>query len=347
MRCRRRSLASIVLGWTPAARLLVQATMAALSLWIGVQFYLWVRFFEQGGQSISPDRPAGVEGWLPIAGLMNLKSWLVTGHIPLIHPAAAILLAAFLIVSLVLKKAFCSWICPIGALSEMLWRLGLVWPGKSLRLPRWLDLPLRGVKYLLLAFFAVIILGMSTESIDAFMATPYGLLADVKMLNFFRFITPTTAAVILGLIVASLVIRNVWCRYLCPYGALMGLISLASPFAIRRNQKSCIGCSRCAQACPAFLPVDRQKRISSPECTACLSCVAACPVANTLTFSTPGRHEAQRLALGARTIGIAIVVFLFGAVTIARITGHWETELPDQIYRDLIPKAAHLKHPGM
>lgn len=125
--------------------LLIQTAIAALSLWIGAQFYLWVRYFEQGRLGIRPDRPAGVEGWLPIAGLMNLKSWLVPGYVPQIHPASAILLAAFLIVSLLLKKAFCSWICPIGTLSEALWRLALMLPGKPLRLPHWLDLPLESV----------------------------------------------------------------------------------------------------------------------------------------------------------------------------------------------------------
>jgi polyferredoxin len=51
------------------------------------------------------------------------------------------------------KKAFCSWLCPIGTLSESLWMLGRKLFGKNPGLPRWLDYPLRSLKYLLLFFF--------------------------------------------------------------------------------------------------------------------------------------------------------------------------------------------------
>src|ERR1700758_2052724 len=50
-----------------------QATILLLNLWLGSIFYFWVRQFEPGGAPTSLQRPAGVEGWLPIAGLMNLR----------------------------------------------------------------------------------------------------------------------------------------------------------------------------------------------------------------------------------------------------------------------------------
>ena len=138
-------------------RQLVQGLFVALNLWLGLQFFLWVRFFEQPGAGLQVARPNGVEGWLPIAGLMNFKYFLSTGRIPSIHPAAMFLFMAFLLMSLLLKKAFCSWLCPVGTLSEVLWKLGKRLFRRNLRLPGWLDLPLRGLKYLLLAFFAFII----------------------------------------------------------------------------------------------------------------------------------------------------------------------------------------------
>src|SRR5579859_1214567 len=49
-----------------------QIAFLLLNVWLGVQFYFWVRQFEVAGSQISIARPAGVEGWLPIAGLMNL-----------------------------------------------------------------------------------------------------------------------------------------------------------------------------------------------------------------------------------------------------------------------------------
>ena len=51
----------------------VQWLFVALNGWLGVQFFLWVRYFERGGEGLNVPRPAGAEGWLPIAGLMNTK----------------------------------------------------------------------------------------------------------------------------------------------------------------------------------------------------------------------------------------------------------------------------------
>jgi polyferredoxin len=247
-------------------RKVVQWFFVALSGWLGVQFYLWVRFYERGGAGLFVPRPAGVEGWLPIAGLMNFKYLLATGRVPSVHPAAMFLFMAFLLMSLFLKKSFCSWICPVGTFSEYLWKLGRKIFGRNLQLPRWADLPLRGLKYLLLGFFLFVIGTMSAEALDAFMHTPYGLVADVKMMNFFRNMGLTAAIVLLLLALLSLVVENFWCRYLCPYGALLGLTSLLSPLKIRRDANACIDCGKCARACPANLPVDRLTQVRSVEC---------------------------------------------------------------------------------
>jgi hypothetical protein len=52
----------------------VQFAFLALNLWIGVQFFLFVRYYETGGQSVHVGRPAGVEGWLPEVHPLNLAS---------------------------------------------------------------------------------------------------------------------------------------------------------------------------------------------------------------------------------------------------------------------------------
>jgi len=88
--------------------------------------------------------------------------------------------------------------------------------------PRWLDGELRGLKYLLLGFFVFVIAWMPAEALRDFMAGPYGMIADVKMLNLFRTIGVVGIAVLLWLVLLSALIQNFWCRYLCPYGALMG-----------------------------------------------------------------------------------------------------------------------------
>src|SRR6476646_5194272 len=69
-------------------RHIVQGVFLVLNAWLGMQFFLWARYFERGGSGLFASRPPGVEGWLPIAGLMNTKYLLLTGHVPSIHPAA-------------------------------------------------------------------------------------------------------------------------------------------------------------------------------------------------------------------------------------------------------------------
>lgn len=331
-------------------RFTVQIVFAALNLCLGVQFYLWTRFYERGGNGLYVPRPAGAEGWLPIAGLMNLKLLLVTGRVPLIHPAAMFLLIAFLLTSLLAKKSFCAWLCPVGALSERMGQLGRALFRRRVRLPRWLDMPLRALKYLLLAFFVFFIAAMPAASLQSFMQTPYGLIADVKMLNFFRNMSLTAAIVILVLALLSLVIENVWCRYLCPYGALMGLASLLSPLKIRRNAAACIDCGKCTQACPSALPIDHLVRIRSVECTACMACIASCPAEGALEFSLPPARSAApsgpRRVLPPLGMVALLAAIFFGTVLFARVTNHWQTNVPRAVYQELIPHANRATHPG-
>ena len=334
-------------------RQIVQFTFAALNCWVGLQFYLWVRYFERGGQGLYVPRPAGAEGWLPIAGLMNFKYLLLTGRAPLIHPAAMFLFIAFLLMSLMLKKTFCSWLCPVGTLSEYLWKLGRRIFGRNLRLLRWADIPLRGLKYLLLGFFVFVIGAMSAEALEGFMNTPYGLVADVKMLNFFRGMGQTAAIVIGLLVLLSILVENVWCRYLCPYGALMGIASLLSPVKIRRDAEACIDCGKCSRACPAGLPVDKLVQIRSAECTACMACVAACPAQDALQFALSPRRGSllaerwRRRAVSPRVLAGILACIFFGIVLFAKATGHWQTNLPREMYLDLVQHVNDATHPGM
>ncbi len=334
-------------------RHIVQGLFMALNGWLGLQFYLWVRYYESGGKTLYVSRPNGVEGWLPIAGLMNSKYLLVTGHVPLIHPAAMFLFAAFVLMSLLMKKAFCSWLCPVGTISEYLWKIGHRFFGRNLRLPRWADIALRGLKYVLLGFFVFVIGAMSAEALDGFMYTPYGLVADVKMLNFFRGIGQTAVIVVALLALGSMLVKNFWCRYLCPYGALMGLVSLLSPVKIRRDAETCIDCTKCATACPSGLAVDKLVQIRSAECTACMACVAACPSQGALQFSLVPRRTSSaaqrwvRRAIGPMAVTAVLAYIFFGLILYARVTNHWKTNVPRAVYMDLVPRANQLTHPGM
>ena len=325
---------------TQRLRQTVQIAFLLLNIWIAVDFYRFVRYYETAGETGSPQRPAGVEGWLPIASLMNLKVWVVTGMVPRIHPAGMFLLLAFLIISLLLRKTFCGWLCPVGTLSEYLWTIGRRLFRRNWRLPKWLDIAARSLKYILLALFVYVVAIMPVEGLLAFMEGPYGIVADVKMLNFFRYLSATSAIVLGILVLGSFFVQNLWCRYLCPYGALMGLVSLASPLRIRREPAKCIDCAKCAKACPSALPVDRLITIKSAECTGCLHCVASCPAAGALFLSVPRRRRVPAWAL-AMAMGALFIGFYLGA----RATGHWQTPIPGHIYSRLVPHANEFAHP--
>jgi polyferredoxin len=318
----------------------LQIAFLLLNVAIGIQFWFFVRFFESGGEGIYLPRPPGIEGWLPIAALMNLKAAVLTGELPRRFPAGLFLLVAFLAITFLFRKAFCSWLCPVGTLSEGLWKLGRRLFRRTFALPRWADWPLRALKYLLLAFFLWAVAKMSVEAIHAFLASPYGLVADVKMLNFFRHMGPTAAVVVGVVVAASVLVQNFWCRYLCPYGALHGFVSWLSPLRIRRDPEACIDCARCAKACPSRLAVDVKLSISSPECTGCMECVAACPVKGALGMSATHR---RRTPVWAIAVGIA-AVFL-AATGIARLTGRWHTDVDSRLYYQIIPRAADFGHP--
>lgn len=317
-----------------------QLVFLVLNAWIGIQFFLWVLHWETGGRTLAVSRPPGVEGWLPIASLMNLKAWVLTGELPAIHPAGVFLLVAFLGMSLVFRKSFCGWLCPIGTVSETLARAGQALLGRNWILPRWADVALRSLKYVLLGLFLYAVGGMSVAAIRQFLDGPYGIVADVKMLNFFR--SPSlTALVVLGaLVVLSVLVRQFWCRYLCPYGALMGLASWVSPAAIRRVSAKCIACGKCSRVCPSRLPVDRLATVRSPECIGCYQCVAACPVAGALDM-----RLGRRLVLSPAWFGAGVAAIFLALVLVAQITGHWHTHLPDQVYRELVPIADRFTHP--
>ena len=231
----------------------VQWGVFLVTLGIGLQFLYLCASGLKGG-AITVPRPPGVEGFLPIGGLMAWKGLFTIGVWDPVHPAAMVILGYAGVISLLLRKSFCGWFCPVGTLSEWLYKAGAWIFGKNYRLPAWLDYPLRSLKYALLGFFVWTIFTMPDRRYGLY-GGPYYKMADVKMLFFFTRMS-VTAAVVLGILaVCSLFIKNFWCRFLCPYGALMGLFAMVGPTRIERDQETCINCKRCTDICPHSLPV--------------------------------------------------------------------------------------------
>jgi len=318
----------------------IQILFGAVVLYIGISF---VVFIEQlANDSVTyVSRPAGVEAFLPISALVGLKAWIATGRFDPIHPAGLVIFLAAIILSLLLKRSFCSWMCPIGTLSEGLAKIGKKFFGRNLNIPNWMDYGLRSVKYILLAIFVTAILFlMSGADAVEFMNTPYNMLSDFKMLRFFQNLGIVGIIVISLLLLLSILFENFWCRYLCPYGALLGLFSILSPFKITRNKQSCIHCGKCTVSCPNRILVEHAGKVWSPECTGCLNCVQQCPVQETLTFQAVTGQK----SLVPRNLALSILGLWFLIIGFAIVTGHWESKISMEVYRGLLPLVDQIGH---
>ncbi|HEY5996599.1 MAG TPA: 4Fe-4S binding protein [Candidatus Deferrimicrobiaceae bacterium] len=328
----------------PLARWGVQGAYLLFCLLVGIEFW---RFHAQilAGGAVTASRPGAVEAFLPISALMGLKRFILTGRYDAIHPAGLTIFIAALLSAFFARKAFCSWVCPVGTLSRAVEWLGgkTLWRKRKAEtlVPARLDRALLSLKYLLLAFFGYIVLWqMDVAAIEAFMFGRYNIAVDAKMLLFFTDMSRTVALSLLALAGLSLLVKHFWCRYLCPYGAMLGLFSWLSPQKVVRDASTCIDCRACTRACPVEIRVQEKEGVTTPECTGCLSCVATCPVEDCLSVGRKGRSGWSPWLLPA--VGIGTILLLWG---VARLTGHWNAAIPMPDLMDAYRQAASLAHP--
>lgn len=322
-------------------RLAFQTSFLAFLLYMGFRFWQFTQYYDSGGKAAFVPHPDGVEGFLPIGALTSFKYWLVTGSVHPYHQAGLFIFIGAIAVSAVLKKGFCGWICPVNFISE---RLSWPWQKifrKNVIPPKWIDYPLRSLKYIVFIFFFwAIVITMDVAGLHNFLDGDYWKVADVKMLRFFTEISSTAATVLIILAILSMLIRNFWCRYLCPYGALLGIVAMVSPFEITRDDGKCVHCKKCTRNCPAYLPVEQRTRVASPECTSCLTCLSGCPK-DAITYSTPGR----RYSIPGWAYPVVLSVIFLGIIGIAKVTGHWHSVVPQADLMRLVPIAESLQHP--
>lgn len=313
-------------------RILIQFCFLGFMLWLGVRFYQFVLYVRSGETTSFVPRPDGIEGFLPISGLLGTASWLKGNGINIIHPAAVVIFLTVLVMALLLRRSFCSWICPVAAVSECSWKAGFKLLRRNPRLPRWLDVPLRGVKYLLMAFFVwSVAVAMSPGALEAFINSDYHKLADVRLMDFFQHLSPLALGVILTLLFLSLLLKNPFCRYLCPYGALLGLVAMLSPVRVTRNTERCVSCGVCSQVCPTYIDVMHKKSVVSPECIGCWRCVSHCRFDQALTMRAVGRY-----AVPGIVFALLVVLLFWGGTLVGKAGGHWQTSLDIGEYRRLL-----------
>ncbi len=323
-------------GW----RKVVQSAFALFCLYAGYRFFLFF-LWATGQTEIQVSRPPSVEGFLPISALLSLKRLFLTGEYDMVHPAGLTIFMAALLIGFLLRKGFCGWICPVGFASNLADEASRRF--KQLRrLPVWLEYPMLSLKYILLFLFLYLILWrMDLAQIEAFLKTPYNLVAEGKMLLFFLEPSRLAAIIMAALVLASFVLRNFWCRYLCPYGALLGLLALTGPLGIRRDAELCIDCKKCDRVCPGSISVSEKTQVRSNECIGCLECLAVCPKKQCLTLTAgPLRRPLPPALLPVATVTLFLLFWL-----IALITGHWHSMVPPEVLREYYGLLSNLGHP--
>jgi polyferredoxin len=321
----------------------VQSAFLLLTVLIGYQFYGFVRHFQVPGAPFVT-RPAGVDAFLPISGLMSFKYFLVTGTVEPVHPAAFVIFSAVLLVSLLFKKGFCGWICPIGTISQWVWMAGKKVLGRNFTMERYTDGIIRSLKYILMAIFILFIgILLNPNWMVLFFMNDYYVVADVKTMQVFTEMTPLTASVLGILLVLSFLYKNFWCRYLCPYGALLGLLSCASPVKIKRSAEHCVHCRRCSNACPSGIDVEKKAVVHSPECFGCMTCVGSCPSTGALDM-TAGLGKTRRI-LKPLIYPAALVVLFYLVIGLGMAAGKWNSQIAYEEYQRIIPNTAATSHP--
>jgi len=315
-------------------RIMVQYTFVGFMAWLGLRFYQFVQAVSSvrgGGAAIRPD---GIDGFLPISGLLGTASWVKGGGINSIHPAAVIIFLTVVLGSLLLRRSFCSWICPVAVISESAWKGGFGLMRRNPRLPAWLDVGLRSLKYLLMALFIYFIaIAMSADALTRFIQSDYHMIADVRLMNFFLHVSPLALGIILALVILSIVLRNPFCRYLCPYGALLGLVATLSPLRVTRNTDRCVSCGVCSQVCPTYIDVMHKTSVSSPECIGCWRCISHCRFNEALSM-----RAVRRFAVPGFVFATLVVLLFWGGSLAGKLSGHWHSSISLEEYVRLLGK---------
>jgi len=317
-------------------RKIIQTIFFIYTIVAGIWFYVYINELKNGNYNIL--KPSSVEGFLPISALLGLKRFLLTGIYDPVHPAGLTILIAAIVMSIIVKKSFCSHICPVGFLSELISNAGF-----KLKINRWISGFLGSLKYILLLFFLyVVFYQMNLQQITFFQNSSYNKIADAKMLYFFLDISATGLMVIMALVLLTYLFKNFWCRFLCPYGALLGVLSWLSPFKIRRENENCIDCKKCREACPSDIEVYNKESIFTVNCIGCRECTKneTAVQQHCLKMISKTRYYGKYENL----LSVAAPLIFLLIFIIAYFTGHWNSTVSNEEYARFLNSIRSLSH---
>jgi len=179
------------------------------------------------------------------------------------------------VLALLAGRIYCGYVCPFGALQELLHASRL-----AVRIPERLGRLLSGLKYGLLVYLIARILIAGTTTLDN--ATPFKAFFVLGG-------TPSTLAVGGTFVLLSLVLFRPFCQIACPLGAMLSILSRFSLFRVRSGA-ACVSCGKCHRTCPAGAMTGGQARPS--ECLLCGQCIRSCPTTALLVSLRSRRAKA-------------------------------------------------------
>ncbi|MBM4288875.1 MAG: 4Fe-4S binding protein [Deltaproteobacteria bacterium] len=234
-----------------------------------------------------------LRGWpvnwlLELAPLTAVATVLATGTL-----YGNLLWALVVIVfTLLLGRFFCGFVCPLGALNQFTGWLGQRGQAVLARVEANRYRPAQAIKYYILFFFlALAFMGsVQTGFLDPLPLVYRSVNLAVLPLTAAGLTGPRFYASVwlIGLLFLGIVALNLWrprffCRFVCPLGALLGLLGQLSPWRIgKRDKGACGDCRICEEYCEgACRPAGG---IILGECVLCLNCLNRCP-AGRITFA--------------------------------------------------------------
>ncbi len=218
------------------------------------------------------------EAFCPFGGAESLWGLFTAGEFSCaLGPINLSLMLALFGLVILSKKSFCGWGCPIGFLGELFGRFGgAVWkkrPRVKTPVNNWLKL-LRYVVLIVALYFTYRTGELVLRGYDPFYLIFSGLgHGSVGVISIIVLVLLTVGAVFVPMM---------FCRYLCPLGAVFDPFSRIGLIRITRDETTCTSCGKCGQACMWDIPVQELKIVRQRDCTNCLECVDACPETDTL-----------------------------------------------------------------
>jgi ferredoxin len=215
---------------------------------------------------------ANCERWCPFGGVEAIYTYAAEGDMLCsLGISNFFILGGVLAATLLVRRAFCGYMCPIGTISEWLRSLGRRWKVPELRVSAGWDRVLGALKYGVLAIVLVLTY-RAGELIFRGFDPCYALLSrHGEDITFWAY---AVSGAIAG---ASVLMILPFCRWFCPLAAILNPFSRFGLTRIHRDVEHCDECGQCARRCPMQIPVDRLREVTVARCISCMECIEACP----------------------------------------------------------------------